>query len=54
MKRKIDHLDFETYKKFLKNAVNEGLEEVGLYSTGEPFMTKNLDKFIFEVKKNWY
>lgn len=52
MKRKIDHLDFETYKEFLKNAVNEGLEEVGLYSTGEPFMTKNLDKFIFEAKKN--
>ena len=26
--------------------MTEGLEEVGLYSTGEPFMTKNLDQFI--------
>lgn len=24
------------------NASNSGLEEVGLYSTGEPFMSKNI------------
>ena len=51
MKRKIDHLDFDTYKKFLKNAIKEGLEEIGLYSTGEPFMTKNLDRYIYEAKQ---
>ena len=51
MKRKIDHLDFDTYKKFLKNALKEGLEEIGLYSTGEPFMTKNLDRYIYEAKQ---
>ena len=51
MKRKINHIDFETYKKFISMGIDEGLEEVGLYSTGEPFMTKNLQDYIFEAKK---
>ena len=51
MKRKISCLDMPTYENFIKKSVNEGLEEVGLYSTGEPFMTKNLDEYILLAKK---
>ena len=52
MKRKISSLDIHSYEIFIKKTVAEGLEEVGLYSTGEPFMTKNLDEFILIAKKN--
>ncbi len=51
MKRPRANLDLKVYSKFLKNAVAEGLEEIGLYSTGEPFMTKNLDEYI-KIAKN--
>ena len=34
MKRPRAHLDLEVFSKFLKNAVTDGLEEIGLYSTG--------------------
>ena len=51
-KRKISSLDIHSYEIFIKKTVAEGLEEVGLYSTGEPFMTKNLDEFILIAKKN--
>lgn len=46
MSRGIGKLDFETYKKFIIQSVALGLEEVGLYATGEPFITKDLDKYI--------
>ena len=46
MTRKTMHLNMDTYKEFIKKAVNEGVIEVGLYSTGEPFMTKNLSDYI--------
>lgn len=52
MKRKHKNLDEELFENFIKKTVKEGLEEVGLYSTGEPFMTKNLDKYILFAKKN--
>lgn len=46
MKRSISQIDIEVYKSFILKGVSEGLEEVGLYSTGEPFMTKKLDQFV--------
>jgi len=42
------HLD--TYEKFIEQAVALGLKEVGLYSTGEPFITKNLVAYIATAK----
>ena len=45
MKRKTSNLDFETYEDYIDSCYKEGVEEVGLYSTGEPFMT-NLDQYI--------
>jgi len=51
MERKISHLDIEEYKNFIETAVIEGVEEFGLYSTGEPFMTKNLEEFIKIAKE---
>ncbi len=51
MKRKTKGLDFKTFEDFIRNSIKEGLEEVGLYSTGEPFMTKNLDKYVKRAKE---
>ncbi len=50
MKRKNNNLNFNTFENFIKKTVEEGLEEVGLYSTGEPFMTKNLHDYILKAK----
>ena len=50
--RRTTKIDFEVYKKFITEAVSLGLEEVGLYATGEPFMTDNLHDFIFYAKDN--
>ena len=47
MKRKISSVDMSEYQDFIEAASKEGLEEVGLYSTGEPFMTKNLEEYTF-------
>ena len=52
MKRKIKTLPLKTFEKFVKNAFVSGLEEIGLYSTGEPFMTKNIDQYVAIAKKN--
>ena len=46
MKRSINSIDINIFKSFVLKGVSEGLEEVGLYSTGEPFMTKNLHQFV--------
>lgn len=51
MVRKHGALDLELYKKTVKEAVALGLEEVGLYTTGEPFFTKNLDEFVAAAKQ---
>lgn len=50
--RKPTYLSLETFSLFIKQAVKLGLEEVGLYATGEPFMTKNIEKYILFAKKN--
>jgi len=39
-------LSFNVYEKFVSQAVPLGLEEIGLYATGEPFMTKNIETYI--------
>jgi MoaA/NifB/PqqE/SkfB family radical SAM enzyme len=52
MKRSISTIDNNVFKSFILKGVSEGLEEVGLYSTGEPFMTKNLHEFIKISKDN--
>lgn len=51
MTRAISHIDFSTYKSFIDSCIDEGVNEVGLYSTGDPFMTKNLKDFIDYAKK---
>lgn len=52
MKRSISSIDINIFKTFVSKAASEGLEEVGLYSTGEPFMTKNLNEFIQIAKQS--
>lgn len=52
MKRRINNIDIKVYEKFIIKCAKEGVEELGLYSTGEPFMTKNLDEFIKIAKIN--
>ena len=49
--RTTTYLKKETFEKFIKEASELGLREVGLYATGEPFMTKNLDEYISIAKK---
>ena len=52
MLRSVGTLDLDLFEKFIKEAVKNNLQEVGLYSTGEPLITKNLDKYIMIAKKN--
>lgn len=52
MKRKIKTLDLNLFKDFVENAYKSGLEEIGLYSTGEPFMTRNIDAYVEIAKKS--
>lgn len=50
MTRAISHIDFSIYKSFIDSCVVEGVNEIGLYSTGDPFMTKNLKDYIDYAK----
>mgnify|MGYP001268035781 CR=1 FL=1 len=50
--RKIGRLDYQMFERFITDAVPLGLEEVGLYSTGEPFITKDIDKYVSFCKEN--
>ena len=52
MMRKAGKLDLGFFEKFIKDAVELGLEEVGFYTTGEPLMSKNLIDFIDIAKSN--
>ena len=49
--RRATKLPINKYKNFIKQASELGLEEVGLYSTGEPYMTKNLNDYISIAKQ---
>ena len=51
MKRKINSINPEVYERFIQDSVKNGMEEVGLYATGEPFLTKNINWFISTAKK---
>lgn len=51
MVRKKGFLNIETYKRFVNEAVPLGLTDLGLYTTGEPFVSKNLDEFV-SIAKN--
>lgn len=48
--RHTTYLEIKKYYSFIKQAVGLGLKEVGLYATGEPFMTKNLHEYIRVAK----
>jgi MoaA/NifB/PqqE/SkfB family radical SAM enzyme len=50
MLRKIGTLDLKLYKKFVIEGVKNGLNEIGLYSTGEPLITKNLEEYVSAAK----
>lgn len=51
MNRSVSHLSIETYSNFVQKCVDEKVQELGLYSTGDPFMTKNLFEFIKIAKE---
>lgn len=51
MNRKIGKLPLDVFTNFIKSSTKYGLEEVGLYSTGEPFMVKNLDEYVSVSKR---
>jgi len=54
MKRKIGYINKDLAFNILKEAYKLGTREVGFYSTGEPFISKNLCEFIADAKKNGY
>ena len=49
--RRANFLPIDTYTSFIKQATDLGLEEIGLYATGEPFMNKRLPEYI-EIAKS--
>jgi pyruvate-formate lyase-activating enzyme len=51
MERKKSVLDLRLFERFVREAVGLGLEEIGLYTTGEPFVTKNLDHYVASARK---
>jgi molybdenum cofactor biosynthesis enzyme MoaA len=50
MQRKKSVLDLHLFERFVREAVGLGLEEIGLYTTGEPFFTKNLVQYVAAAK----
>lgn len=46
MHRKTGVLDIGIFERFLREAHALGLREVGLYSTGEPFMAKRIEAYV--------
>lgn len=45
-------LDLALYERFIRESVPEGLSEVGLYTTGEPFFVKNLLDYVTIAKEH--
>ena len=52
MERQKGFLDIDLYKKFISDGSKLGLNEVGLYTTGEPFLVKNINDYITIAKDN--
>jgi MoaA/NifB/PqqE/SkfB family radical SAM enzyme len=50
MTRKINKIKKETYLKIISEAKKLGVEELGLYTTGDPFMHKDLVYFIKKAR----
>jgi len=44
-------LKFSVYCSFVRQAVMLGMEEIGLYGCGEPFLVKDLDRYISFAKE---
>jgi hypothetical protein len=44
--RRVSHLSLEKFENFVAQAARLGLEEIGLYATGEPFMVRELPRYI--------
>lgn len=51
MKRKIGHIDMNLLARLLNEAYSLGTTDIGLYTTGEPFVSKELEKSIAIAKK---
>lgn len=51
MQRKHGVLDIGVFERFVQEASAHGLEEIGLYTTGEPFFTKGLDRYVAIAKR---
>ena len=51
MEREKGTLDINVYKNFITEAYELGLREVGLYTTGEPFIIKNINDYIKIAKE---
>jgi len=49
--RRATFLPLARFERFVDEAVPLGLEELGLYATGEPFMTKNLVDYVRTAKR---
>ncbi len=50
MTRKVTRMKPSLYTKIIDQAQNLGVEELGLYATGEPFMHTRLEDFVKEAK----
>jgi len=51
MRRRPGVLDKEVFARFMREAVGLGLEEAGLYSTGEPFVVKDIENYVALAKE---
>ncbi|MBU3190606.1 radical SAM protein [Clostridium bowmanii] len=54
MTRKKGEINEEFLFRILKEAFEEGTEEVGFYATGEPFVSKNLALYVAKAKEIGY
>ncbi|AFA49238.1 radical SAM/SPASM domain-containing protein [Acetobacterium woodii] len=54
MTREKGSIDESFLRRILEEAHHEGVEEVGYYTTGEPFMAKNLDQYVRWAKEIGY
>ena len=46
MRRETGVLNLDLFKNIVTQAIDLGIEEIGLYSTGEPLLIKNLDDYV--------
>lgn len=54
MTRKIGTMNEKLLYKILNEAFDLGTREVGFYTVGEPFISKNLSEYVYEAKKIGY